>query len=48
LGKKLFETNANGSDNSVVVSDNHFSAGVYIVHLKQNTIQVSKKITIRP
>jgi hypothetical protein len=48
LGKKLFETNANGSDNSVVVSDNHFSAGVYIVHLKQNMIQVSKKITIRP
>ena len=47
LGKKLFETKANGTDNSIIISDHHFSAGVYIVHLKQNNMQVSKKITIR-
>jgi len=47
VGRKIFITTANGSDNSMIISDQKLSSGVYLVQLKQNNKQVSKRITIR-
>lgn len=45
-GKKLIDTKADGGDKSITISNQNFSAGVYLVKISQENFQVSKKLTI--